>query len=140
MKDCPRCGSGVFDDMDTCFDCDYNFVSRGIQPLITSHEDSQIVRLKVTLAGKCAYETMLRKQDGAVASVGYAKDNTIVIPEQEVARHQCSIFYSQGQLWAEGLEDGVGASIDGMPLCKVRPLNLGDTIMIGSAKITLMQM
>ncbi|MDR2108558.1 MAG: hypothetical protein LBP28_03745 [Coriobacteriales bacterium] len=139
MKTCPNCGSVTFDDMETCYDCHYCYASTlGDLPGLDG-EALRMARLKVVLQGLSVYETLLRKQEGATLRVGCATGNAIVVPEPEVAEHQCSIFFSQGQLWVEAVEKDAITVIGTTPLSGPQAVIPGDSLHVGSATITVLE-
>jgi hypothetical protein len=140
MKTCPNCNNITFDDMDTCYDCHYSFAST-LENLPGIDADAgQVARLKVVLNELCAYETLMRKQEGATINIGCATDNAIVVPETAVCDYQCAIFYSQGQLWAEPInsKNGTATVIGASTLAGHQPIIPGDSLRIGSATITVL--
>jgi hypothetical protein len=139
MKICPHCGSATFDDMDTCYDCHYCYAET-LADLPGLEGDALLMaRLKVVLQGLFAYETLLRKQEGATLRVGYSTDNAIIVPEPDVAAHQCSVFFSQGQLWVEAAEKDGTTFVGNTPLAGPQAIIPGDSLHVGSATITVLE-
>jgi hypothetical protein len=125
--------------MDTCYDCHYCYASTLDDLPGLGDEALRMARLKVVLQGLYAYETLLRKQEGATLNVGCATGNAIIIPEPEVAECQCSIFFSQGQLWVEALEEDAATVIGNTPLTGPQAIIPGDSLHVGSATITVLE-
>ncbi|MDR3307511.1 MAG: hypothetical protein LBS58_01250 [Coriobacteriales bacterium] len=136
MKACPNCNSTTFDDMEVCYGCLHHF-DRPPKPLpVDGPGGLALARFKVALANLFVYEAVLRKTEGALLTVGCARNNSIVVPQGEVARHQLDIFFSQGQIWAE--RKGVPeAGIDGIPFTGTRSIKSGAQLNVGDATITL---
>jgi hypothetical protein len=136
MKTCPKCSSVTFDDMDTCYDCmtDYSHPTQS-DP---SQDTTTVARLRVVLAGYFSYEMLLTKSEGRHLSIGSATDNTIVIPQPQVAPHQLEIFYARGQLWVETADPSNIIDIEGTPITDTRSLTPTTPLKVGDAKITLL--
>ena len=137
MKTCNNCGSRTFDDMETCYDC-MNSYSQPVNQLSPEREQTA-ARLQVVLAGYFSYELLLNKLDGRSLSVGSATENSIVIPQEQVAQRQLEVFYAHGQIWAESVGTSLQAIVGETPLCGTVSVKPGTEITVGDATITVLE-
>jgi len=165
IKECPQCRSKLFSDMGTCYECMYEFPRAVQDSKAEALEDLRMTRLKVVLGDLCAYELLLRQQEGAFVSIGGDADNAVIVSDQDIAAHQCAIFFSEGLLWAEdqsALENAAAFSamqdqnrigeeaafsspaaaartiLNGAPLNGASPLSQGSELRVGEACITVL--
>ncbi|MDR1183400.1 MAG: FHA domain-containing protein, partial [Coriobacteriales bacterium] len=91
----------------------------------------------VTVPELFGYDIYLRKTEGALLTVGCARDNNIVLPHSESRRHLLKLYYAQGQAWVEDKGSTQQALIEGIPLTGTRCLKQGATLEVGEARIEL---
>jgi hypothetical protein len=130
-------GSGVDDALG--IDDGLSDIEEPSESVSRSAEAALPVRLHVAIPELFGYDIYLEKAEGAQLTVGCARDNNIVLPHTESARHLIRIFYAQGQVWAEDKGSTQHALLGGTPLTGARCLARGVTLEAGAAKIDLVE-
>ena len=132
MKKCPHCAALHFDDQDFCYECMQTVVEMAESSSASASLSQQMICIEVAVGDSFSYEARLRKTEGALLSVGSARGNAIVIPQEDVSEHQLDIFFSQGRLWAEDKNAASSVYLNGIPLNGTRSIQPGARITMGN--------
>jgi len=66
------------------------------------------------------------------ASIGRASKNDVHIPDEELSRHHCKLYYLGNALWVTDLATLNGTLVNNTPVEDPVPLSAGDRLQIGS--------
>ena len=68
----------------------------------------------------------------AMAELGRAEDNDVVLAESGVSRHHARLVYKAGRYFAEDIGSTNGTRVNGRRIEGLRPLAAGDTLAVGT--------
>lgn len=128
MKECPRCHALMFEDMDVCYECLYNFklenvADTNIPPSLDDLEEAE--RPQVVTSHS--------------VTIGRAKSNDVVIAEPNVSRKHAKVVFSSAGIFLEDLASTNGVRLNGKRFRGTGRVKEGDVIGVGNAALKVLR-
>lgn len=87
----------------------------------------------VVEAGLLKGKTVDLKPDGI--SIGRSAQNDLPLPDEQLSRHHCKIYFLADEPWISDLATLNGTQVNDKPITEAAKLKAGDTILIGDTAI-----
>jgi len=122
----------MFDDMDVCYDCLYNFqidpVDASLIPL--SLDELEEPERNKAYEGEYAYRAR-------TVTIGRSSCNDIVLAAPNISRFHARVSFTQRGIFLEDLKSTNGIRFNGRKIDGIKEMKIGDRFIIGGMELDI---